>query len=229
LPQDEPESEIPDDLRLTAVGRIVGGLVHDANNALAVVVWNVERASRSLPADGKAAQSANTAIDSAMKAAGLLQRVLQYGAHSIYDPDLVNMDEMLSRLFVEASSTVEGNVAIHRNSGRGIGPVMADETLFELSLLDLIAVLSRQMKRGSITLQASDVAADATASAKILLSLQCNGIAAAHLPPLDATLLQHFARLAGAELETNALAGESCEIRLLLPRATASGGGEVFA
>lgn len=229
MPQDEPEIEIPHELRLTAVGRIAGGLVHDANNALAVVVWNLERAARSLPTDGKAAESANMAIDSAMKAAGLLQRMLQYAAHSIYDPGLVNLDEMLSRLFVRASSSVEGHVAVHRQRGSGVGPVIADETLLELGLLDLIVVVSREMKRGSITLQASDVAAHAGVSAQILLSLHCSGIAAERLPPLDATLLQHFARFAGGELKAIATAGESCEVRLLLPRATASGDGEVFA
>jgi hypothetical protein len=223
LPQDESESEILRELRLTAVGRIAGGLVHDANNALAVVVWNLERAARSLPTEGKDAESANTAIDSAMRAAGLLQRVLQYASHAVYDPGLVNLDEMLGRLFVKASSTVEGEVAVHRHTGGGVGPVIGDETLLELGLLDLIVIVSRHMKRGSITLQASDLAAE-----KILLSLRCSGIAAERLPPLDAMLLQHFARLAGGELEATALADGGCEVRLLLPRATASGDGEVF-
>lgn len=229
MPQDAAEIQIPHELRLTAVGRIAGGLVHDANNALAVVVWNLERAARSLPSEGKATESANTAIDSAMKAAGLLQRMLQYAAHSVYDPGLISLDEMLSHLFVKASSTVEGEVAVHRQSGGGVGPVIADETLLELGLLDLIIVVSQHMKRGSITLEAGDVAASAAAPAKIFLSLRCSGIAANRLPPLDATLLLHFARLAGGELTATALTDDSCEVRLLLPRATASGDGEVFA
>lgn len=229
MPQDEPASEIPHDLRLTAVGRIASGLVHDANNALAVVVWNLERAARSLPAGGKEAESANTAIDSAMRAAGLLQRVLQYAGHSSYDPELLNLDEMLGRLFVKASATVEGDVTVRCQSGAGVGPVIADETLLELSLLDLIVVISREIKRGSVVLQASDVAAQAGAAAGILVSVRCTGIAAENLPPLQTCLLQHFAQCAGGDLKANALSADTCEIRLLLPRAAGSGNEEVFA
>lgn len=228
MPQDESGDEIPHDLRLIAVGRITGGLVHDANNALAVLVWNLERAARALPPEDKAADSANTAIESAMKAAALLQQVLQYASHAAYDPGLVNLDEMLGRLFAKVSSTVEGDVAVHCGDSAGVGPVLADETLLELCLLDLIVIVSRQMKRGSITLRASDVAPDAAASARIALSLRCSGIAAEGLPPFDTTLLRHFARLAGGALAATPLTGESCEICLLLPRATPAE-GDVFA
>ncbi len=235
MPQQEHDSTIPRELRLTAVGRIVAGIVHDANNALAVAVWNLERASRSLPANGKEAESANTAIASTMKAAALLQRVLEYAGHASYDPSLVNLDEMLSRLFVEAAATVEGDINVDCQIGGGVGPVMLDETLLELGLLDLVAALSRHMaKDGSIILKAANLSGQEgpppeAAGANILLSMVCTGLELEHLPPLQSTVLQHFARLAGGGLTLMTGPGDRCEIRLYLPRAVASSAdGDVF-
>jgi signal transduction histidine kinase len=226
---------IPRQLRVAAVGQITAGIIHDANNALAVVLWNLERSARSLAPASKEAESAKIAMNSAMKAAALLQRVLEYAGHGSYDPGLVNLAEMLSRLFVTASASIETDIRIVCEDSAGVGPVIIDETLLELSLLDLVATLAREMaKDGSITLKAADLPSDEAPpadapNAKILLSLDCVGLAKERAPPLRATLLQHFTELAGGSLTLSALPNDRCEIRLYLPRAIASSGdGTVF-
>jgi hypothetical protein len=224
------DQTIPRQLRIRAVGEVTPGIVHDANNALAVLVWNLERSTRSLAAGSKEAASATTAMDSAMKAASLLRRVLEYAGHGAYDASLVNLEEMLSRLFATAVASVAGDIAVERAPHGGVGPVIVDETLLELALLDLIAVLSRTMARnGSIVLTAANLAPDQAPppeapAASILLSLTCKGIAPDRLPPLRDTLLEHFAAQAGGSLTVSALPKDRCEIRLYLPRAIANSG-----
>lgn len=233
MPKQEQDHRIPDELRLTAVGRVAAGLVHDANNALAVVIWNLERATRALQA-GKEAESAKTAISSAMKAAGLLQRVLEYSTHVVYDPSLVNLDEILARLFLKASATVEGDIRVDCQVGNDVGPVMVDETLLELGLLDLVAGLSQRMVRnGSILMKALDLPPGEapppeSPKATVLLSAECIGLANDRLPSEQLTMLERLATLAGGTLAILA-AADRCEIRLYLPRAVASSAdGEVF-
>lgn len=234
LPQHDSDRTISDELRLTAVGRIASGIVHDANNALAVTIWNLERATRALAAGSKEATSADTATVSAMKAAGLLRRVLEYSSHTAYDASLVNLDEVLARLFIEATAAVEGDIRIDCQVGGGVGPVIVDETLLELGLLDLVAMISRHMiKDGAITLRASNLEPGAAPpeapNAQIVLSVDCHGVAALEKVPLQATMLQQFTELAGGVLTVTAGAGDRCEIRLYLPRAVASSrDGEAF-
>jgi hypothetical protein len=234
LPQKDRDYRIPDDLRLTAVGRVAAGLIHDANNALAVTIWNLERATHSLQAANKEAESAKTAMASALKAAALLQRLLEYSSHVVYDPSLVNLDEILARLFVKASATVEGDIRVDCEVGNDVGPVMVDETLLELGLLDLVAGLSSRMaKRGSILMKAADLPPGETPppdspKATVLLSAECVGLANAHLPSEQMAILERFATLADGSLAIST-AGDRCEIRLYLPRAVASSAdGEVF-
>lgn len=233
MPPEERDRTIPLELRNRAVGRVASGIIHDANNALAVVVWNLERATRTLPADGKEAASAKTALKSTMKAASLLQRVLEYAGHGTYDPSLVNLEEMLSRLFATASAAIETDIGIDCQIGAGVGPVIIDVTLLELALLDLVATLSRSMaKAGTITLTAMDAPRGGSAealNAQILLSVICAGMMANRMPPLEDTLLQQFAVLAGCKLTVTAVERDRSEIRLYLPRAlSSSGDGAVF-
>ncbi len=227
LPQLERDHRIPDELRLTAVGRVAAGLVHDANNALAVVIWSLERAAHAPPVGNKEAESAKSAMASALKAAALLQRLLEYSSHVAYDPSLVNLDEILARLFVKASAAVEGDIRVDCQVGNDVGPVVVDEILLELGLLDLVAGLSPQMvKNGSILMKAFDLPPGEAPppeapKATVLLSAECIGLANARLPSEQVAILQRLAKLAGGSL-TISVAGDRCEIRLYLPRAVAS-------
>jgi len=234
LPQPARDQRIPNELRLTAVGRVAAGLVHDANNALAVVIWNLERATQALQAGSKEAESAKTAMTSAVKAAALLQRLLEYGSHVAYDPSLVNLDEILARLFVKASATVEGDIRVDCEVGNDVGPVMVDEALLELGLLDLVSGLSPLMaKNGSILMKALDLRPGEapppeSPTATVLLSAECIGLVSPSLPSGQVAILQELATLAGGSLAISA-AGDRCQIRLYLPRAIASSpDGEVF-
>ncbi len=234
MPRREGDSTISSERRLTAIGRIAAGIVHDANNALAVAIWNLERAARSLAPGSKEAECATIAAGSALKAAGLLRRVLEYSGRTPDDPDLVNLDEVLARLFIDATPTVENDVRIDCQVGGGVGPVVADEMLLELGLLDLVVTLSHAMvKDGSITLRAADLPPDQAPpeapNAKILLAIDCASLTVARLPSLQETVLHEFAALADGALTVTAGANDRCEIRLYLPRAVASSrDGEAF-
>lgn len=223
--RDHPEGTLPHQLRMMAVGQVTAGIIHDANNALAVAVWSLERSARTLPAGSKDAESAKTAINSAMKAAAMLQRVLEYSGHSVYDPGLVNLAELLSRIFVAASASVGHDVSVSYEAS-DVGPVIIDATMLELGLLDLVTTLSRSMSRnGTILLKAMDLPAGElpppeAADARIVLSLRCDGLPS--VPSLQSTLLQHFAEHAKGWLTAAVGSDDRCEIRLYLPRAVAS-------
>lgn len=235
MPSAARDRSIPYHQRVIAVGQIATGMIHDANNALSIVVWNLERCVRSLPATSNEAVATKMAIDSAMKAAALLQRILGYASHSTYDPGLVNLEDLIARLITAESAAIENDIRVNHQRHDGIGPVVVNDMLLELGLLEFIATLARRMaKNGSITLRTEDVPPGESSQfdnqdASILLSLTCVGLAADCVPPLQATLLQRFTELAGGKL-TVATAGKSgCEIQLYLPRARASSGdGTVF-
>ncbi|MGH6980141.1 MAG: hypothetical protein ACREFC_02945 [Stellaceae bacterium] len=216
----DSDRPIPHRLRTAALGQVTAGIVHDANNGLAVAVWNIERATRAVAPGTKEADSARTAINSTMKAAGLLRRLLDYAGHAVYDPGLVNLNEILARLF---SASPQAGVPIRHEPGPNVGPATADETVLELSLLDAVATLSgRLSNHGSIVVRASEAGGGETEGAEVVVSLLCVGIAEQDLSVSDFALARLLAELAGGRLTIAAPGNDKCEVRLHLPRAVSS-------
>jgi hypothetical protein len=219
-----------------AVGQVTAGIAHDVNNALTVVVWNLERLSGSHSASSKEAETVRVAINSAMDAARLLQRLLEYAGQDSYDPGLVDLQELLVAIAPMLNALVRVGVNIEKQEPGGVGPVIVDATLLELALLDLaVGLASCATIGGSLTLKAADLRSDEAPPAEapdagILLSVTCEGILPDRsVPQLSGTLLQHFADRAGGWLTMTAASTHQCEIQLYLPRAIGSTAeGNVF-
>lgn len=208
-------------LRTAALGQVAGGIVHDANNALAVAVWNIERAARAIEPGTNEAASARTAVESVMRAAGLLRRLLDFADHAAYDPSLVDMRTLLARLF-PATST--GGETIRYEPGAAIGPAFADEMLLELTLLDMVASLAPLAGTDPIVIRVEEQGKAETSpdDAEIVVSLDCPGFSEPDLSQVEFALARHAAELAGGRLAVVARGNDRGEVRLHLPRGRSS-------
>ncbi|MGH6989155.1 MAG: hypothetical protein ACREE3_04595, partial [Stellaceae bacterium] len=118
--------------RLLAVGRLTEGIAHDINNALTIVLWQLDRHLRAHPPDSKEAETARIAIDAANNGASLLQLLLTYAGHEVHDPDLVHLGEMLARLVPILTTLVDAEIIVGCRPFETIGPVFVDATWLEL-------------------------------------------------------------------------------------------------
>jgi signal transduction histidine kinase len=235
-PRQSSEPPLPRARHLRAVGQVTAGIAHDINNALTVVVWKLERLSSSHSASSKEAETVRVAINSAMDAARLLQRLLEYTGQNAYDPALVDLQELLFGMVPVLKALVKVGIGVEKPEPGGVGPVIVDATLLELALLELaVALASSTATDGSITLKAEDLRSDQAPpanapNARILLSVSCDGMVADRPgPTLEDTLLQHFADRAGGWLTMISGPDRECEVRLYLPRAIgASAEGNIF-
>jgi C4-dicarboxylate-specific signal transduction histidine kinase len=215
--------------RLLAVGRLTEGIAHDINNALTIVLWNLERLLRSHSATSKEAEVVRVAMDAATNGASLLQLLLEYSGHESHDPDLVHLGELLERMAPILTTLIDSKVGIDCHRVEKVGPVTVDATWLELSLLELAVALSQTMTSGgSLVFDAADAAVDESAASKkpeVLLSLRGTGIAVGRAAPIpEATFLQACADLAGGRIEIAQPADGVWEMRLYLPRATQAPG-----
>jgi PAS domain S-box-containing protein len=64
--------------KMEAVGQLTGGIAHEFNNLLMVVVGNIELLQDQLPKDGLSERLASTAMKGAMRGAELTQRLLTF-------------------------------------------------------------------------------------------------------------------------------------------------------
>ncbi|HXE15907.1 MAG TPA: hypothetical protein VN632_01665 [Stellaceae bacterium] len=213
---------VPRKLRAAALGEIAAGIVHDANNALTVAVWNIERAARGIAPGTKEAASAKTAIDAAMKAARLLQLILDYAGHTVYEAGVVDPNEILARL---AALAPRAGLAVRFEPDARAGPAAVDAAMLELALLDAVATLALHMNGdGALAMRVSEAE-----TGEIVLSFLCTGLAVAHLPEAELELARHVAARAGGRIAVADRGGGRCEVLVYLPRAASTGDGVIVS
>ncbi|MFO1147378.1 MAG: ATP-binding protein [Alsobacter sp.] len=77
--------------KMEALGQLTAGVAHDFNNLLSIVMLNIERVAREVPADGRASRAAQTSLEAARRAAQLTAQMLTYarpGAGGAQELDL---------------------------------------------------------------------------------------------------------------------------------------------
>ncbi|HEX2485264.1 MAG TPA: PAS domain-containing protein, partial [Myxococcota bacterium] len=99
--------------KMEAVGQLAGGVAHDFNNNLTVILGRAEELRASLPPDSSAAQEVASIVDAAERSAALTQQLLAFARRQpvdvrVVDPNAIvrGMRDMLRRLLPESIELV---------------------------------------------------------------------------------------------------------------------------
>jgi PAS domain S-box-containing protein len=91
------EERLRQSQKMEAVGQLTGGVAHDFNNMLQVIVGNLEMIIRGLPADAaRLRRAADHAMQGCKRAATLTQRLLAFSRQRPLAPRPVNINELVS-------------------------------------------------------------------------------------------------------------------------------------
>ena len=212
--------ELPYLSRMMALGQVTGGLAHEINNALTVIIWNLDRMARSANGDFKQRELIDTALDAATEGTNLLRRLMEFAHHRRYEPDIVDLADVLRRLSSMLTAVVGTKVSVELQLPRPLWPVSVDPSLLELAVMDLAVSASRSMSAGgSLRLEATNVEAAARGEDAVLLAVESTGLSRDAANGPDLTLIQRIAEFAGAQLETGSTAAEATALHLYFPRA----------
>jgi len=141
------EEQLRQSQKMEAIGQLAGGVAHDFNNILTIILGHATLLTMS-SLDAKALASASQIKQASERAAGLTRQLLAFGRKQIVNPRPLDlnrvvggMTEMLGRLLGE-------DIALQLNFSSEPAVIEADPTMLEQILLNL-AVNSRDaMPRG---------------------------------------------------------------------------------
>ena len=129
--------------KMEAVGQLTGGVAHDFNNILQVIVGNLDVVRRLLPADaGRIQRSVEQALNGARQAASLTQRLLAFSRRQPLDPKPLDVNSLVGGMTDLLNSSLGETVAVETVRGAGLWKIEADPNALESALLNL-AVNSR--------------------------------------------------------------------------------------
>jgi len=147
--------------KMEAVGRLAGGVAHDFNNILGVILGYGEMALNELAATHPAQARVRETIRAAERAATLTRQLLAFSRKQVFEPRvfdlnalLVDMDRMLRRLIGE-------DIELITLAAPQLSPVKADPGQIEQVLMNLVVNARDAMPRGGrVTIETADIVLD---------------------------------------------------------------------
>jgi PAS domain S-box-containing protein len=137
--------------KMEAIGQLTGGLAHDFNNMLGVIVGNLDLLADAVGAHAAAQQRIRTAQRAAFRAADLTQRLLAFARRQPLNPAPTRVNALLTELLEMLLRTLGPEIQIVTQLASDVPPAQIDPTGLENALLNL-ALNARDAMPGGGTL-----------------------------------------------------------------------------
>jgi len=213
--------------KMATLGRLTGGIAHEINNLLTVIMWNLDLMTRSLPGSSKDFDRAHIALSAALNGTDLLRQLMAFARAGTGEARAIELGEFLPRAAKLLRPVLGAEIAVELKMADDLWPVFADSTRLELALVNLAIHARDAMPDGGnlAIVAANQPAAGDLRSDGVALTLtgRRQGETAASEPAADDALamVKSFAADAGGKLMVEKAPAGGTRIRLLVPRAEA--------
>jgi PAS domain S-box-containing protein len=149
--------------KMEAVGQLAGGVAHDFNNILGVIIGYGEILKRRIPATDPLQGKVAEILKASERAAGLTRQLLAFSRKQVLQPRVLDlnlvvadMDKMLRRLIGE-------NIELNLSLAEPLGSVRADPGQIEQVLMNLVVNARDAMPgAGSLSIRTEEVHIDSS-------------------------------------------------------------------
>ena len=253
---EEAQAALAQVQRMEAIGQLAGGLAHDMNNLLTVVLGNLELA-QPLVQDEKVGQSLRRALDATEMGANLTGRLLTFARQGRLAPTLLHINERVRNMVELLQRTLGAPVTLTTRLAPELWRTQVDPSEIESAILNLALNARDAMPHGgSLVVATSNISLDAAAAARepgaapgdyVRLTVTDTGcgmtrdVLARAVEPffttkevgkgtgLGLSSAYGFAKQSGGFLLIDSEVGKGTSVSIYLPRAAAAAGGETHA
>jgi PAS domain S-box-containing protein len=156
-----PEPHIRHAQEMEALGQIAGGLAHDLNNLLGVILKCCEILEGQPALPDPSRKLVQEMHDAGASAQTLTQRLLGFSRGQVAQRVAVNLNETVERMGAMLRRLVGDGIELVTLPGRGLGSIDADPSQIEQILMNLAANARDAMPRGGkIVVETANVAVD---------------------------------------------------------------------
>ena len=147
--------------RMEAIGQLTGGVAHEFNNLLQVVLGNLDLLLTRIEPGQSGHKFAAAARKAAMRGGELTQRLLSFGRRQSLAPRAVTLGAAITELIEVLRQTLPETVAVESRLSDDLWPVMVDAGQLEAAILNLVFNARDAMSGGgTLSLEAENRAID---------------------------------------------------------------------
>lgn len=144
--------------KLEAIGRLAGGVAHDFNNIMTIILGYSEIAMQDLGQSHSAVESLEHIKQAGMRAAKLTQQLLAFGRKQLLAPVLVNFNDLIRDMMSILRRLAEGNVELSVVLEPNLELVKVDAAQFQQVIVNLVINARDSMPAGGkITIVTANV------------------------------------------------------------------------
>ena len=160
--REKVEGQLRQAQKMEALGQLTGGVAHDFNNMLAIIVGNLDILARRLAPDEPRLQAlVDRALSGANRAAALTKRLLAYSRLQPLDPRPTDINKSVADMSELLRRSLGERVIVETVLGGGVWRAFVDGPQLESALLNL-AVNARDAmpEGGKLTVETSNASLD---------------------------------------------------------------------
>jgi PAS domain S-box-containing protein len=243
------EQQLVQAQKMEALGRMTGGVAHDFNNMLTIVLGNLDRLRRVIDPAEKAAKRVEMALHGAQRCAELTKQMLAFARQQMLRPAPVNIGDLVARTGSMLRRVAGEAIEIEIAAAPELWPALADPAQIEAALVNLVMNARDAMPRGGrLTIRTGNAEiapgdhaaeSDLAPGAYVWIAVSDTGVG---IPPenldrvfepffttkdsgqgtgLGLSIIYGFVKQSGGHIEVESELGRGSTFRLFLPRAVA--------
>ena len=180
------EKQLQQSQRIEAVGRLAGGVAHDFNNMLAVIIGNAELAKERLETAHPLHAELHEIISAGSRSADLVRQLLAFASRQTIMPRILNLNDTISGMHNMLKRLIGEEIALDWSPDASLWQVKLDPSQIDQVLVNLtvnardaingVGKISIRTSNAHVSLTAEEAnSLDETEGDFILLSISDNG------------------------------------------------------
>ena len=156
------EAQLRQAQKMEAVGRLAGGVAHDFNNMLNVILGHAHLGLDDLPADHPVRDDLLEICAAAERSAELTRQLLAYARQQTARPRVLDLNEIVASLLRMLERLIGENIHLRWRPGDSVSPVRIDPTQVDQVLANLVVNARDAMEgtAGEIVIGTEEVEVD---------------------------------------------------------------------
>ncbi len=159
----ETEEQLRAAQKMEAIGRLAGGVAHDFNNILSVILSYTELAVTDLRPEDPLHADLSQVIEAAHRAEGLTRQLLAFSRRQVLNPETLDLNDVVAALDKMLHRLIGEDIELVVTTTSHLDLVRADRGQLEQVLMNLVVNARDAMPEGgAIRIATSNVALDAS-------------------------------------------------------------------
>ncbi len=144
----DSERKLQQSQKMEAIGNLTGGMAHDFNNQLSVIIGNLDSLDEHLEENSEAHQLAQASLKAALRGADLTRRLLAFARQQPLQPRATDINKLIEDIAKLLGRILGENIKIFLSLAPDIWQVIIDPVQLDAALTNLATNARDAMPKG---------------------------------------------------------------------------------